>query len=100
MTHLEDEKVNSDALVEAVEAQKPTSQNIDDDPVYSYQEQRKIIRRVDIRLILMLGFLHCVCLIDRGNLGGAAVAGLTKELRLVGNQYVSCFEAPWTFVFL
>ncbi|KAJ5113075.1 MFS general substrate transporter [Penicillium angulare] len=87
MTRTENEKVNSNALVEAVETQKPTSQNIDDDPVYSYKEQRKIIRRVDLRLILMLGFLHCVCLIDRGNLGGAAVAGMTKELNLVGNRY-------------
>ncbi|KAJ5281849.1 MFS general substrate transporter [Penicillium angulare] len=87
MTHTDNEKVNSNALVEAVETQKSTPHNIDDDPVYSYKEQRKIIRRVDFRLILMLGFLHCVCLIDRGNLGGAAVTGMIEELHLVGNQY-------------
>ncbi|KAJ5740845.1 MFS general substrate transporter [Penicillium malachiteum] len=73
--------------VEPVESRKPTLEHIDDDPVYSYKDQRKIIRRVDIRLILMLGFMHCVCLIDRGNLGSAAVAGMKKELDLIGNRY-------------
>lgn len=87
MTTADEGKV-SEAHVEPVESQKPMVTNIDDDPVYSYREQRKIIRRIDARLIVMLGFLHTVSLIDRGNLGTAAVAGMEKELRLHGTQYV------------
>lgn len=75
--------------MESVEFQKPMLENIDDDPVYSYHEQRKIIRRIDVRLVVMLGFLHTVALIDRGNLGTASVAGMQKELHLHGTQYVS-----------
>ncbi|KAL5363301.1 major facilitator superfamily domain-containing protein [Aspergillus floccosus] len=51
------------------------------------QEQRRIVRRIDRRLIVMLGFLHTVALIDRGNLGTAAVAGMKEELHLVGTRY-------------
>ncbi|KAJ5714202.1 MFS general substrate transporter, partial [Penicillium malachiteum] len=82
-----DRKLDLQNNVEAVESQKPTLEHIDNDPVYSYKDQRKIIHRVDIRLILMLGFMHCVCLIDRGNPGSAAVAGMEKELHLIGNRY-------------
>jgi hypothetical protein len=85
---LEDGKA-SEAQVEPVESHKQMLNNIDNDPVYSYREQRKIIRRIDVRLIVMLGFLHTVSLIDRGNLGTASVAGMDKELRLKGTQYVS-----------
>jgi hypothetical protein len=76
------------AHLDPVESQSPMSGNIDDDPVYKHKEQRKIIHRVDMRLILMLGFLHTVSLIDRGNLGTASIAGMEKELHLVGTQYV------------
>lgn len=90
MTSSVDEKLESEAGVEPIESQKPMLENIDDDPVFSYEEQRKIIRRVDFRLVLMLGFLHCVCLIDRGNIGAAKLAGMSTELNLIGNRYVSC----------
>lgn len=68
----------------AVEAESSRT----DDTELTPQEQRRVIRRVDARLIVMLGFLHTVSLIDRGNLSTAAVAGMEKELHLQGNQYV------------
>lgn len=50
-------------------------------------EQRKIIRHVDRRLVLTLGFLYCVSLMDRTNLGIAVVAGMGVDLLLVGSRY-------------
>lgn len=38
-------------------------------------EQAKIIRRIDIRLVLTLGLLYCTSLMDRTNLSSAAIAG-------------------------
>ena len=38
-------------------------------------EQRKIIGRVDRRLVLTLGILYCTSLMDRTNLSNAAIAG-------------------------
>ena len=50
-----------EATVVDEELQKvtPSQQSLDDDPVFSYAEQRKIIHKVDRRLVLMLGFMYC-----------------------------------------
>lgn len=32
------------------------------------EEQKKVIRRIDIRLVQTLGFMYCVSLMDRTNL--------------------------------
>ncbi|PVI06724.1 phthalate transporter-like protein [Periconia macrospinosa] len=45
-------------------------------------EQRKIIHRVDRRLVITLGVLYCISLIDRGNLSTANIAGMSVELEL------------------
>lgn len=58
---------------------------------FNPSQQRSIIHRIDRRLIVMLGFLHMVSLIDRGNIGTAAVAGMTRELRLIGSRYVGSY---------
>lgn len=54
---------------------------------FTAEEQRRIIRSVDRRLITTLGFLYCVSLMDRTNLGAANIAGMAKELTLVGDRY-------------
>jgi hypothetical protein len=54
---------------------------------FTPEEQRKIIRRVDRRLVLTLGFLYCVSLMDRTNLGIAVVAGMGVDLLLTGPRY-------------
>ena len=43
---------------------------------FTPEEQKKIIWRIDCRLVLTLGFMYCVSLMDRTNLGIAAVAGM------------------------
>lgn len=55
----------------------------------SPEEGRAIIRRVDVRLVVTVGVLYCMSLMDRTNLSAAAIAGMTKELALIGNRYVS-----------
>lgn len=65
--------------------------DVDDDAVFSYEEQRKIIRRLDYRLITTTGSLYAISLIDRSNLSFAAVAGMTRDLdMLVSYRYVRC----------
>jgi hypothetical protein len=54
---------------------------------FSPAEQRKIIRRVDRRLVLTLGFMYCVSLMDRTNLGIAVVGGMGVDLLLTGAKY-------------
>jgi hypothetical protein len=42
---------------------------------FTPQEQKAIVRRVDLRLVVTLGCLYCISLLDRTNLGAASVAG-------------------------
>ena len=42
---------------------------------FTHKEQRAIVRKIDIRLVLTLGVMYCISLLDRTNLGAASVAG-------------------------
>jgi hypothetical protein len=42
---------------------------------FTEAEQKAIIRRIDRRLVATLGILYCASLMDRTNLGNAAIAG-------------------------
>jgi hypothetical protein len=43
---------------------------------FTPEQQRKIIRQIDRRLVVTLGLLYCTSLMDRTNLSSAAIAGL------------------------
>ena len=47
---------------------------------FTLEEQRKIVRRVDARLVLTLGFLYTASLLDRTNLGNAVIAGMGVDV--------------------
>ncbi|KAF9885244.1 hypothetical protein FE257_000604 [Aspergillus nanangensis] len=65
---------------------KESDQNLDD--LLSPEHQRKLIRRIDLRLLPILGIMYSISLVDRTNLGLALVAGLEEELGLhIGNRY-------------
>ncbi len=52
--------------------------NYDTDPrinAFTLKEQRKIYRRIDLRLVVTLGCMYMISLLDRTNLGAASVAG-------------------------
>jgi hypothetical protein len=46
---------------------------------FSPAEQRKIIHRIDRRLVVTVGVLYCISLMDRTNLSAAAIAGSVAE---------------------
>lgn len=61
-------------------------------------DMRRIIRRVDRRLVVTAGFMYCVSLIDRANLGAANIAGMSRDLGLdFGYRYVSLTQKWPTF---
>lgn len=62
--------------VENIEnAKLPALNNDDYDEEFSPEEQKRIIRRIDLRLVSITGLAYCVSLMDRTNLSMAAVAG-------------------------
>lgn len=84
MTAVTDEKSESVERVEDIEpVNRSTSyDDVDCDEEYTLQEQRKIIHRVDRRLVTMTGLAYCVSLMDRTNLSAAAIAGYVALLHL------------------
>ena len=56
--------------------------------------QRKIIRRLDIRLVATVGALYCISLMDRVNMSAANIAGMSVELNLQGLKYVKKPRSP------
>lgn len=84
-----DEKANQ--KLASTGAQPPAgSDGYDPDHGFSLSEQRRIVRHIDRRLVVILGVMYCVSLMDRTNLSAAAIAGMTVELDLlIENRYVS-----------
>jgi hypothetical protein len=46
---------------------------------YTHAEQRKIIHRIDRRLVVTVGVLYCISLMDRTNLSAASIAGYVGQ---------------------
>ncbi|KAF2027210.1 MFS general substrate transporter [Setomelanomma holmii] len=70
--------------IERVDSDSSNQARID---CFTLEEQKKIVRKVDLRLIPTLGFMYCVSLMDRTNLGVAMVAGMGVDLKLTGHRY-------------
>ncbi|EPT02052.1 hypothetical protein FOMPIDRAFT_1119230 [Fomitopsis schrenkii] len=53
-------------------------------PALSPEQQRRLWRKVDMRILPVLSALYLCCYLDRGN---AKLEGLTTQLDLTGNKY-------------
>ena len=83
-----------------VDARSPTQSSqeeayVDGSPVYIDKAiERRIVRKLDFTVVPVLWFLFLVSFVDRGNIGNAKIAGMTKTLKLQGNDYNN---AVWVF---
>jgi hypothetical protein len=50
-------------------------ETVEQETILTPEQQKKLIRRLDIRLVGSCGLLLCVSLMDRTNLSAAAIAG-------------------------
>ena len=48
---------------------------------FTPQQQKRILRRIDRRLVAMAGLMYCISILDRTNIGNASIAGLVKVPR-------------------
>jgi len=55
--------------------------------MYPDIDESALIRKIDIRVIPVLCLLYFFALLDRVNIGNAAVYGMSQDLGLVGNQF-------------
>jgi len=56
-------------------------------PRLTPEQERKLWRKVDMRLVPILSLMYLLSFLDRGNIGNAKLEGLTTQLDLTGNKY-------------
>jgi len=98
--HLADEKANESLHEHAGVNGSGTATPVSDDyPGKGTDMERKLVRKIDLRLIPALGFMYACSLIDRTNLPNARVTGMDRELGTnIGNRYtiiVMLFFIPY-----
>ncbi|THH16012.1 hypothetical protein EW146_g4559 [Bondarzewia mesenterica] len=54
---------------------------------YEIKERRRIFRKMDIHLLPFVSLLYLLSFLDRANIGNAKIAGMSKDLHLVGLRY-------------
>lgn len=61
---------------------------------FTLAEQKKIIRRIDLRLVVTVGVMYCVSLMDRTNLSAANIAGYVHR---ISSMYIAIanFLSAW-----
>jgi hypothetical protein len=71
------EKSSADHIHDYDVGAKRLSHNSDDDILAEFtpEEIKKVIHRIDRRLVVTVGLMYCVSLMDRTNLSAAAIAG-------------------------
>lgn len=57
---------------------------------FAHLDEKKILRKMDLRLIPMLALLYLLSFLDRGNIGNAKIEGLTEDLGMSQAQYNWC----------
>ncbi|KAI1250411.1 hypothetical protein MGN70_007464 [Eutypa lata] len=60
---------------------------------FAHLDEKKILRKMDIRLIPMLALLYLLSFLDRGNIGNAKIEGLQEDLGMTADQYNWCLTA-------
>jgi hypothetical protein len=79
----------TEAAMQSETAYTPTKGSTDGDFEHDFSpaETKKLIARIDRRLVLTVGVLYCISLMDRTNLSSANIAGYVYRwpLRLLNN---------------
>ncbi|KAL4964238.1 major facilitator superfamily domain-containing protein [Aspergillus stella-maris] len=61
-----------------------------DVPAFSDEMQKRVLRKMDLRLIPMLALLYLLAFLDRGNIGNAKIEGMLDDLNMSGSEYNWC----------
>ncbi|TCD71732.1 hypothetical protein EIP91_005498 [Steccherinum ochraceum] len=56
-------------------------------PTLTPEEEARVWRKVDMKLMPILTLMYLASFLDRGNIGNAKLQGLTDQLHLTGNKY-------------
>ncbi|KAF3003568.1 hypothetical protein E8E13_006393 [Curvularia kusanoi] len=71
---------------------QPDTRRLSFDSVQSYElytpdEDKKVLKKLDRRLVGFMALLYCLSFLDRTNIGNARIAGMQRDLKLSSNQF-------------
>lgn len=55
--------------------------------IYTAAEELKVVRKCDLRVVLVLMLLYLLAFLDRINIGNARLQGLKHDRKIKGGQY-------------
>ncbi|KAF9523178.1 MFS general substrate transporter [Crepidotus variabilis] len=61
--------------------------SIDSPPQLTAEQEQKLYRKIDLRLMPILSLMYLFSFLDRGNIGNARLQGLETQLHLGTNEY-------------
>ncbi|KAF9234659.1 major facilitator superfamily domain-containing protein [Melanogaster broomeanus] len=70
-------------------------------PVLTAEQEAKLWRRIDLRLMPIITLMYLLSFMDRGNIGNAKLDGLLTQLNLTGNKYniaLTMFFIPYSLL--
>lgn len=59
---------------------------------FSPAQEKKLLRKMDLRIMPILSILYLFAFLDRGNIGNAKIEGLPDDLGLTGSQFNICCQ--------
>ncbi|KAJ5101632.1 hypothetical protein NUU61_003854 [Penicillium alfredii] len=78
----EDVEKTAPAHQESEPAQPPAETSI-----ISPELERRVLRKLDLRVPTLMGFFYLLAFLDRSNIGNAKIAGMEEDLSLNGQKY-------------
>ncbi|KAH1595084.1 hypothetical protein KXV44_008103 [Aspergillus fumigatus] len=66
------------------------TQDAEQIPHFTPEQEKRVLRKMDLRLIPMLSVLYLLAFLDRGNIGNAKIEGLVEDLGLTSQEYSWC----------
>ncbi|OAA59041.1 Major facilitator superfamily domain, general substrate transporter [Niveomyces insectorum RCEF 264] len=92
------ERVGPDSLDPKTPAKLPAViqevdvENGSTDPDYSHIDPKKVLRKIDMRILPIITLLYLMNYIDRGNIGNAKIEGLVMDLHMTSQQFNICLS--------
>jgi len=81
---------NDGKAMDSEKAEFSDPQAYENDPDFPHadaEEEAKVIRKLDWRLLPQVFLLYSLAVLDRSNLGNARLAGMEDDINLSGNRY-------------
>ncbi|KAF8626575.1 hypothetical protein AX15_004798 [Amanita polypyramis BW_CC] len=84
---MSDEKLEGPAIGTAPAIDFGGESTLPPPPQLTPEQERRLWRKIDLRLMPILSLMYLMSFLDRGNIGNAKLEGLVTQLDLTGNKY-------------